>query len=115
MPRRDAGRRLSRHHQVEVDVGREVEHLEDLVEHAAVLRGHADQALEAIGRRPEGAHHRRHLDRLRPRAEDAQDANHRVAAAACSRSAIVCIVTNRKPRSTTRAKTLRSTASRTPS
>ena len=32
MPGRDARRRLSRHHQVEVDVGRQVEHLEDLVE-----------------------------------------------------------------------------------
>ena len=80
-----------------------------------MLGRHADQALEAVGRGSERAHDRRHLDRLRPGAEDAEDADHRAEAAACSRSASVCMVTNRKPRSTTRAKTLRSTASRTPS
>jgi hypothetical protein len=113
--RRDAGRRLARHHQVEIHVRLEVEYLEHLIEHRAMLGRDADLALELGRRRAQGADDGRHLDRLRPGAEDAEDADHRAACAACSRSASVCIVTNRNPCSTTRANTCRSTASRTPS
>ena len=47
--------RLSRHHQVEIHVGLEIEHLEHLVEHRAMLGRDADQALELSRRRPQGA------------------------------------------------------------
>jgi hypothetical protein len=88
---------------------------EHLVEHRAVLRRDAYQALELLRRRLQRVDHRRHLDRLRPSAEDAEDADHRLVATASSRSANVCMVTKRKPRSSAAANTRRSTASRTPS
>ena len=63
----------------------------------------------------EQADHRRHLDRLRPGAEDAEPSDHRAGTRASSRAASACMVTKWKPCSSTRAKTLRSTCSRTPS
>ena len=46
----DARRRLPGHHEIEVDVGLEIEDFEHLVEHRPVLGGDADQALEPVGR-----------------------------------------------------------------
>ena len=58
------------------------------------------------GRARQKAHHRRHLDRLRPGAEDAEHPDHRTGGAASSRAASACIVTNWKPRSITRGEDL---------
>ena len=59
-------------HHVEVEVGRDPEERQHLVEHLAMLGGHADARREArVG--PQGEHDRRHLDRLGPRPENAQN------------------------------------------
>ena len=66
----DVGQILPRGHDVEVEVGDEPEEVEHLVEHLAVLGGDAEPRLEArVG--GERQRQRRHLDRLRPRSEDA--------------------------------------------
>jgi len=73
--------RLVGAHEVEVDVGPDLEEIEDLVEHLAVLRGRADDGLEARGLPLEAADDRGELDRLRPRSHDDQDperSRHRV-------------------------------------
>ena len=61
-----------RHH-IEVDVRPDVEIGEDLVEHFAMLRGGGDGDRKAGRVRSERRHHRRHLDRLGPGADHAQD------------------------------------------
>ena len=71
--REDAGgelaRRLVRPHQVQVDVGCDLEEREDLVEHLAVLCGRAhDDARSALFAQP--VDDRSHLDGLGARADD---------------------------------------------
>ncbi len=76
-PDGDVGQGLARLHDVEVVVGRDLEDLEDLVEHLAMLRGHGDDGLEAV---PLGEfrHDRRHLDRLGPRSKRHEHASRHV-------------------------------------
>ncbi len=114
-PGGDFGRRLRGGHQVQVVIGLEAEDLQHLVQHGAMLGRHADDALETIRRVLQGLHHRRHLDGLRASPEDAENPDHRSSATARNRSAMVCMVTKRKPRSSTVAKTWRRIRSRTPS
>ncbi len=71
---RDVSKALTRAHQIEVAIGADGEQVEHLVQHLAVLRGHADQGGDA-GRFGEPAHDGRHLDRLGAGAEDRQDAH----------------------------------------
>jgi len=59
-------------HEVQIDVWRQVEQGEHLVEHLAVLRGGAGADRKLVRPGLERADHRRHLDRLGPRAEDGQ-------------------------------------------
>jgi hypothetical protein len=67
------GQALAGFHQVQVNVGDDPEEVQHLVEHLAVLGGHADERLDP--RRPgEGMHHRRHLDRFGTGAKDGKDA-----------------------------------------
>jgi hypothetical protein len=64
-----AAQRLPRDEHVEVDVGHDVEELEDLVEHAAVLGGgHGDQVEAAVVLEP--SDHRGQFDGLGPGPED---------------------------------------------
>ena len=72
--RRDGREGLLLLHDVEVVVGVQAEDLHHGVEHLAVLTGQAAQALEALAR-GKRLHQRRHLDRLRARAEDGHDLN----------------------------------------
>ncbi len=67
---RDVEQVLARLHQVQVDVRRDVEGLEDLVEHFAMLRSHADERVEIVGMLAQRVVQRGHLDRFRPRAEN---------------------------------------------
>ena len=66
--------RLVGTHQVEIVVGRDPGDVEDLVEHAAVLRADADSAVEAIVGF-ERVDQREKLDRFGPGAEDGEDAS----------------------------------------
>ena len=70
----DGRERLTRGHNVEVGVRLEAKDLHDAVEHLAMLRRHAAKALDALAPR-ELLDERSHLDRLRPRAEDAHHFN----------------------------------------
>src|SRR6516165_5587233 len=54
-------------------VGNYFEHSEGLVQHGSMLGRHADFGDNAVAMILELANDRRHLDRLRPRAEDAKD------------------------------------------
>ena len=67
--RRDLGDRLIVAHHVEIVVGRDRKQREQIVEHLAVLRGHADDRRHPRPRRRKRAHDRCHLNRVRPRAE----------------------------------------------
>ncbi len=60
-------------HQVEVVIGHDPRDLEHLVEHRAVLRAHANPALEA-GVRGQSMDQREQLDRFRPGTENREDA-----------------------------------------
>ena len=73
-PRRELARGLVVAHQVEIDVGRQVEQLEDLVEHLAMLRGRAEDDVEAVRLRAQPLNHGRHLDGLGPRPHDHDEA-----------------------------------------
>ena len=57
-------------------VGRDVEALEDLVQHRAVLRGDTDARLQPFRRKSQPADHRAEFDCLGPRPEDKQDGFH---------------------------------------
>ena len=65
---------LSRSHEVEIVIGDDVEQLEDLIEHVAVLGCDTDDALNSLGGL-ECLDHRSHLDRLRAGPKDGEDAN----------------------------------------
>ena len=70
----DGRKRLARGHDVEVGVRLEVKDLHHTVKHLAVLRGHAAKTLDALAG-GQFLDERSHLDRLRPRAEDAHHFN----------------------------------------
>ena len=63
-------------HHVQVVVRLDLEQVEHLVEHLAVLAGDADPRDELVGAPLELLDHRSELDRLRARAEDRQDLDH---------------------------------------
>jgi hypothetical protein len=67
--RAEFGQGLVFAHQVKIVIGRDLEQAEYLVQHLAVLCGDADRRFDLL-RAGQGAHDRRHLDRLRARAED---------------------------------------------
>ena len=59
-------------HHVQVEIGRHLEGLQHLVQHAAMLRGDADLDRELAGALPHVEQHRAELDGFRARAEDEQ-------------------------------------------
>ena len=67
--RRDLREGLILRHDVEIVVGNDLKKLEQIVEHATVLRGHAD-AMDDIGVRLQRVDDRGHFDRVRARAEN---------------------------------------------
>ena len=71
-PRRHPEEVLVLAHDVQIVVGLDLEEVQDLVEHLAMLRGHADPALNAVGLF-QCRDQRCHLDGFRSRAEDGQD------------------------------------------
>ena len=75
--RREAGQRLARPHQIEIVVGRYGKGRENLVQHVAMLRRHADFHREFIWPRAQPVNQRTQLDALRARSEDAENADHR--------------------------------------
>ena len=75
---RDVGQRLRPRHDVEVDVGNDLEQAQDVVQHLAVLRGDAHQRFDLGTSALQRMDHRRHLDRVRPRPHDGQHAQRRV-------------------------------------
>ena len=66
--------RLVGAHQVEVDVGGDLEQVEHLVEHLAVLGGDANQRFDA-GRVVQALYDGRHFDGFRAGAKDGEDAH----------------------------------------
>jgi hypothetical protein len=68
---------LSRAHQVKVVVRNDVEELQDLVEHVAVLGGDTNEALDTVGGL-ERLDHWSHLDRFGAGAEHREDSNRSV-------------------------------------
>src|SRR5260370_19763774 len=75
-PRSRLEQRLARQHEVQIVMGFDVESLEHLVEHLAMLRRDQNADVEAGGMFAKTANHRTELDRLRPGAEDQQDYVH---------------------------------------
>jgi len=67
--RRDRGKRLPLFHNIEVKIRLEVEDFHDGIEHLAVLTGQADVGFDFLPAL-QLLHQRRHLNRLRARAED---------------------------------------------
>jgi len=59
---------LIRRHDVEIEIGPDLEELQQVVEHLAMLRRHTNDRLDMRMRR-EFVHHRCHLDRVRARSE----------------------------------------------
>jgi hypothetical protein len=82
-PRGEIAEPLIRPHHVQIDVGHDAERIEHLPEHLAVLRGGDDHRLQAVGVRATGEDDRRHLDRVRSRADDERDARAAHAIAHC--------------------------------
>jgi hypothetical protein len=66
---------LVRRHHVEVEIGRDLERIQHLIEHAAVLRRHADFHRVSIREVAEVADQRRELDGFRPGSEDEKDSS----------------------------------------
>ncbi len=56
-------------HDVQVIIRRNLKEMQHLIQHLAVLTGYAHNCLKCIGMFPEFFDQRRHLDRLRARAE----------------------------------------------
>ena len=63
---------LARRHDVQIVVRRDLEQRQHLIQHLAVLGGHAHPAVEAGGG-AQGFHHWRHFDGLRAGAEDTEN------------------------------------------
>jgi len=72
-PRRQLRERLVGPHEVQVIIGLNLEHGQDLVKHLPVLRGDTDFDLKLIRPGVHVEHNRTELDRLRPRTEDEQN------------------------------------------
>jgi hypothetical protein len=70
---RERARRLVGPHQIQVDVGVDLEEAQDLIQHLAMLSRRAEPHREALGLRPKPADHRRHLDRLGTCSDDEQN------------------------------------------
>ena len=72
-PRGEGGQSLARLHQIEIEIGRDSEYREHLIEHLAVLGRDADKGIQ-MGLLPKNLDERAKLDRFRPRAKDHQNA-----------------------------------------
>jgi hypothetical protein len=62
--------RLAGEHEIQIVIGLDLESLEHLIEHSAMLRSDTNADIEASGIFAKAANHRTELDRLRPGAED---------------------------------------------
>ena len=76
-PRRGLRQRLARRHDVQIVMRPYLESFQNLVEHGAMLRRHADLYVEAIVP-GQAMVHRTEFDGLRPGTENHQHPNHRV-------------------------------------
>src|SRR5436190_21743149 len=76
--------RLVLRHHVQVDIRHDLEQVQDLIQHLAVLARRADDRTDLVRMPPQFGNHRGHLDGLWPRAENAEYCEHREEGAAAA-------------------------------
>ncbi len=71
--RAQSGQRLSRLHQIQIEIRHNAKHGKHLIQHLPVLRGHANKRFQ-VGSLLQRLHQRAKLDSFGPRAENDQNA-----------------------------------------